>query len=597
MIHYSRKPCTPWQLDPYDTKNQEPQEHKQRNYRTRKREEKGLNFTEAEVAKDVEEGRGGCGLLLLLLLQTRFLPEPNGYLPYRPCCHLHGPCIAKKFNGNCNLRFWWHQPLSRRMWNMLTPSRRTSSGWAISGKHLIRFRLSSNCGTYKSDSSRGQGLCWRGKLPPRKEPYRAWQGESFPQPAVEENLRLFCEMNEGKIEDGNGAAPRLTWPRLTCTPWPYHTASSPPTRTTAPATPGRCTPCTILPTPILDYFEGLPTRSAVRWSLRCTVRRYNWFIDQFADSDYRLWQRWVQTDWTHPTPSRANAKMLHRWRRVWYVAGTTLHAYHLRIAAAATRLRPFTIYIQQDWIHQIWDWLTSSVPIVLSVEDEQRASRVCAVINPTKLIITNYPWRTGGNDDHGEQPWGRDGRNPRCLSARNSTSRRRTSWGSSQEVFPPDSWQRGAPQRAYIVKCTGCKRMSRAMSLRFMPSMTRCRRAARAPWEQPQNKGHHPLGEREACLCLPKLHFYDRLFSVENPSEKGGGFPQAAEPRFAEDCERICGPSLANAKALEHHRSSASATSMWTPTASQASWYSTAPSLWKTAGPRLPRKNNYSTLS
>ena len=62
--------------------------------------ESGMNFVEQEIAKDLAEGKNGGRL------NTRFPPEPNGYL------HIgHAKAFimdfgaAEKFGGTCNLRF------------------------------------------------------------------------------------------------------------------------------------------------------------------------------------------------------------------------------------------------------------------------------------------------------------------------------------------------------------------------------------------------------------------------------------------------------------------------------------------------------------
>ena len=63
-------------------------------------EKKSLNFIEQKVENDLAEGRNGGRI------QTRFPPEPNGYL------HIgHAKAIAldfgiaEQYGGKCNLRF------------------------------------------------------------------------------------------------------------------------------------------------------------------------------------------------------------------------------------------------------------------------------------------------------------------------------------------------------------------------------------------------------------------------------------------------------------------------------------------------------------
>ena len=63
-------------------------------------EKKSLNFIEQIVVNDLAEGKNGSKV------QTRFPPEPNGYLHIG---HAKAICLdfgmAQKYNGVCNLRF------------------------------------------------------------------------------------------------------------------------------------------------------------------------------------------------------------------------------------------------------------------------------------------------------------------------------------------------------------------------------------------------------------------------------------------------------------------------------------------------------------
>ena len=67
---------------------------------TENSEKKSLNFIEQIVEKDLQEGKNGGRI------QTRFPPEPNGYLHIG---HAKAICldfgIAQRYGGTCNLRF------------------------------------------------------------------------------------------------------------------------------------------------------------------------------------------------------------------------------------------------------------------------------------------------------------------------------------------------------------------------------------------------------------------------------------------------------------------------------------------------------------
>ena len=63
-------------------------------------EKKSISFVEQLVEEDLKEGKNGGRI------QTRFPPEPNGYLHIghaKAICMDFG--VAEKYNGVCNLRF------------------------------------------------------------------------------------------------------------------------------------------------------------------------------------------------------------------------------------------------------------------------------------------------------------------------------------------------------------------------------------------------------------------------------------------------------------------------------------------------------------
>ncbi len=160
------------------------------------------NFIEMEIEKDLETGR-------YKTIKTRFPPEPNGYL------HIgHAKSIilnyglAKKYGGSFNLRFDDTNPTKEKI--EFVDSIKEDVDWlgAVYDDRLFfasdyfeemyekAVLLIKKDKAYVCDLTAQQIKEYRGdyNTPGKESPYR--------NRSIEENLKLFEEMKEGKYADG-----------------------------------------------------------------------------------------------------------------------------------------------------------------------------------------------------------------------------------------------------------------------------------------------------------------------------------------------------------------------------------------------------------
>ena len=160
------------------------------------------NFIEQIIDKDIEEGH--CQKVV-----TRFPPEPNGYL------HIgHAKSIllnyglAKEYDGQFNMRFDDTNPTKEKV--EFVDSIKKDVEWLgakwngdvlfasnyFPQMYEAAIRLIKKGKAYVDDLSAEEIRQYRGTLtePGKESPYR--------ERSVEENLKLFEEMKEGKYEDG-----------------------------------------------------------------------------------------------------------------------------------------------------------------------------------------------------------------------------------------------------------------------------------------------------------------------------------------------------------------------------------------------------------
>ncbi|MBP5317972.1 MAG: glutamine--tRNA ligase, partial [Paludibacteraceae bacterium] len=166
-------------------------------------EAKSLNFIEAIVEKDLQEGKNDGRI------QTRFPPEPNGYLHIghaKAICMDFG--IAQKYGGVCNLRFDDTNPtkedveyvdsiqediqwLGFKWGNVYYASDYFQNLWDLA------IRLIQDGKAYVDEQSAEEIAKQKGTPtePGTESPYR--------NRPIEENLALFKKMNTGEIPAGS----------------------------------------------------------------------------------------------------------------------------------------------------------------------------------------------------------------------------------------------------------------------------------------------------------------------------------------------------------------------------------------------------------
>ena len=160
------------------------------------------NFIEEAIDKDLEQGHYDC-------VQTRFPPEPNGYLHIG---HAKAICIdfgmAEKYNGKCNLRFDDTNPTKEDVEyvdSIMEDIKWLGFEWDnvyfasdyFDELHKAAIELIKKGKAYVCDLTADEIRQYRGTLtePGKNSPYR--------DRSVEENLDLFKRMTDGEFPDGS----------------------------------------------------------------------------------------------------------------------------------------------------------------------------------------------------------------------------------------------------------------------------------------------------------------------------------------------------------------------------------------------------------
>ena len=485
---------------------------------------KNLNFIEAIVEKDLAEGKNGRRV------QTRFPPEPNGYLHIG---HAKAICldfgIAERHNGVCNLRFDDTNPVKEDV--EYIDSIKEDIEWL--GFHWNNIYYASDYFQQLYDFA--IELIKEGKayVDEQSSELIAQQKGTPTQPGVEspyrnrpieESLDLFQRMNAGEFEEGSMTLrAKIDMANSNMhfrDPIIYRILKTPHHRT---GTHWKVYPMYDFAHGQSDFFEGV-THSLCTLEFVPHRPLYDLFIDWLKKGEDLDDNRPRQTEFNklnlnYTLMSKRNLLTLVKEGLVngWDDPRMPTLCGFRRRGYSPESIRKFIDkigYTTYDALNE-FSLLESAVREDLNI----RATRVSAVLDPVKLIITNYP---EGQVEEMEAI-----NNPEDETAGSHIIEfSRELWMEREDFMEdaPKKFFRMTPgqevrlKNAYIVKCTGCKKDEAGnvveVYCEYDPN-------TRSGMPDSNRKVKGTLHWVSCAHCLPaEVRLYDRLWQVENPRDE-----------------------------------------------------------------------------
>lgn len=501
-------------------------------------EKKGLSFVEQMVENDLAEGKNGGRI------QTRFPPEPNGYLHIghaKAICMDFG--VAENYGGICNLRFDDTNPskedteyvdsiLNDIKWlgfhwaNVYYASDYFQQLWDFAewmikqGKAYVDEQTSEQIAEQKGTPTQ----------PGTPSPYR--------DRPIEESLELFHRMNTAEAKEGSmvlRAKLDMANPNMHFRdPIMYRIIHTPHHRT---GTKWHAYPMYDFAHGQSDFFEGV-THSICTLEFVPHRPLYDKFIDELKiykgeeENMHDFRPRQIEFNRLNLTYTVMSKRKLHALVDEGLVNGwddprmPTL---------CGMRRRGYSPESIRNFIKSIgytkFDALNDVALLEAAVRDDLNkwAIRVSAVLNPVKLVITNYP---DGQTEEMEA----------INNPENEADGTHTITFSKNLWIERDDFMEDAPKKffrmtpgrevrlknAYIVKCTGCTKDADGNIVEIQAEYDP---ESRSGMEGANRKVKGTLHWVSADHCKKaEVRIYDRLFNVENPSADERDFRELLNP-------------------------------------------------------------------
>lgn len=506
-------------------------------------EEKSLNFIEEIIEEDLKNGK-------YTSILTRFPPEPNGYLHIG---HAKSICLnfglGLKYGGKTNLRFddtnptkeeteyvdsikedvqwlgfnWAHELYASDYFDQLY-------NYAVT---LIKKELA-----YIDDSTAEEIATMKGTptQPGTASPYRSR--------SVEENLRLFAEMKDGKYRDGEKvlrakvdmAAPNMHMrdPIIYRIKHAHH-------HRTGDAW------CIY---PMYDFAHGQSDSIEKITHSICTLEfiphreLYEWLIEKleiFPSKQYEF----ARLNMNYTVMSKRKLLQLVEEKHVssWDDPRMPTISGMRRRGYTAESIRNFCDRIGVAKRENLID--LGLLEFCVREDLNKKAMRVMAVLDPVKLVITNFP------DNETEQLTVENG--PDESMGSRTVPLSKEVWIEREDFMevPAKKYFRLFPgnmvrlKSAYIVQCTGCTKDAEGNITEIQCTYIPESRSSSDTSNINVKATIHWVSAAHAANA--EIRLYDRLFKVENPADEDGDFKDYINEDSLQTIPAYVEPSLKNA--------------------------------------------------
>ena len=498
------------------------------------KDKKSLNFIEQIVEADLKAGKNDGRL------QTRFPPEPNGYLHIghaKAICMDFG--IAQKYGGVCNLRFDDTNP-QKEDTEYVEAIKKDIEWLGFHWGHVyyasdyfqqlwdFAVRLIKEGKAYVDEQTSEQIAEQKGT------PTQPGVESPFRNRPVGESLALFEKMNTGEIPEGamvlrakiDMANPNMHFRD----PIIYRIINKEHHRT---GTQWKAYPMYDFAHGQSDFFEGV-THSICTLEFIPHRPLYDYFIDELKEGrdleDHRPRQyEFNRLNLTYTVMSKRKLLALVKEGLVDGWDDPRMPT------VCGLRRRGFSPEAVRKFIDMIgytkFDALNDYAMLEAAAREDlnSRATRVSAVLRPVRLVVTNYPEGRSEEMEAVNNP-----ENP--ADGTHTITFSRELWMERDDFMEeaPKNFFRMVPgkevrlKNAYIVKCTGCKKNASGEVEEIYCEYDPESRSGLAGANRKVKGTLHWVSARH---CLPaEVRLYDRLFNVENPAADERDFRELLNP-------------------------------------------------------------------